>query len=109
MERLLAKMGVEMKKEMENNGETTDTNQEDMKAKIEVSSQKFEVLRENMWTNQEEMKIRTDALVSRIDTYQAKIEANHGELMAAKKNSQERMEALMDVKSRCDEGLPRAD
>jgi hypothetical protein len=37
-ERLLAKMGAEMKEEMETNGEKTDANQEEMKAKIEVSS-----------------------------------------------------------------------
>jgi hypothetical protein len=61
-----------------------------------------------MWANQEELKTRTDALVSRMDAHQAKIEADHEKLMAAMKASQERMEALMAV-SLDNKGLPRAD
>jgi hypothetical protein len=42
------------------------------------------------------MKTRTDALVSRMDAHQAKIKANHEELMAAMKACQ-RIESPMDV------------
>jgi hypothetical protein len=50
-----------------------------------------------MWINQDEMKTRIDVLVSRMVAHQANTEANHEELMAAMKVSQEWMEALMDV------------
>jgi hypothetical protein len=43
------------------------------------------------------MKSEVGAIVSQMDTHQAKTEANHEELVAAVKASQERMEALMDV------------
>jgi hypothetical protein len=38
MERLLAKMGAEMKEEMKTNREKTGANQEERKAKIEANS-----------------------------------------------------------------------
>jgi hypothetical protein len=44
-----------------------ETNQEGMEAKIEVNSEKFDVLRENMCSSQEEKETQIGALVSRVD------------------------------------------
>jgi hypothetical protein len=75
-----------------------------MEVKTEVNNEKADVLQENMWTSQEkmkasqkEMKSKIDALVSWMHDRQAKAEANHEELMATLKASQERMESLMNV------------
>jgi hypothetical protein len=54
-----------------------------LEAKIEANNEKVEVPR--------------GTLISQMDTHQAKIEARHEEWMAAVKDSQERMEALLDV------------
>jgi hypothetical protein len=55
-----------------------------LEVKIGANNEKFEVLR--------------GTLISWLDAHQAKTEANHEEWMVAMKASQERMEALMDVR-----------
>jgi flagellar hook-basal body complex protein FliE len=64
-----------------------ESNQEEMTARLEAKAdshhKKFEVL----W----------GTLLSQMDVHQAKIEANHEELLAAMKASHERIKALMNV------------
>jgi hypothetical protein len=52
---------------------------------------------------------RLDSLASQIDAHQAKTEANHEELMAIMKVSQETVRSPDGCQSKIDEGLPKCD
>jgi uncharacterized protein YPO0396 len=70
---------------------------ERMLAKMDNFPEEIRTAQAWIEANNEKVEVLRGTLVSRMDAYKAKTEANLEELMAAMKASQERTEALMDV------------
>jgi hypothetical protein len=73
-----------------------ESNQEEMRARLEAK----------MDSHHEKFEVLWGTVLSQMDVHQAKTEANHEELIAAMKTTDERIEALLDVSQEVTEAYP---